>query len=216
MRQIVTCDECRQRYRLNNPHAGETFACPSCGKPLSVPDLPPETPPTEELILPPPEEEHAPGPLLKPANKIDFEDLIDMTAMVDVVFFLLIYFLVTSLQTVDSAIDVPLPEASQGAGRQQAVAAEQASEQAQVTVRIDQADRITIDGNEVRGPDEVFLRLRELRAGRDRPNVLIVIGSGDATHGTLVSVLDSSQELGFEKIKLSVVDEPEALAAAQR
>ncbi|HEY4261397.1 MAG TPA: biopolymer transporter ExbD [Schlesneria sp.] len=211
MRQIVTCDDCRQRYRLNNPHSGKTFACPSCGKPLAVPELTPAAvPPTQELAVPAADEAHAVGPLLKPAKKIDFEDLIDMTAMVDVVFFLLIYFLVTSLQAVDSAIDVPLPDASQGAGRQQAVANEQQPEQAQVTVRIDQADRITIEGNEVRGPDEVFLRLRELRAGRDRPSVLVVIGSGDATHGTLVSVLDSSQELGFEKIKLSVVDEPEA------
>lgn len=209
-RQIVTCDECRRKFRLINPHVGETFACPSCGMPLAVPALAPEVPPTEELAIPPAEEANVAGPLLKPARKIEFEDLIDMTAMVDVVFFLLIYFLVSSLQTVDSAIEVPLPDASQGAGRQQAVAVEQQPEQAQVTVRIDQADRITIEGNEVRGPDEVFLRLRELRAGRDRPNVLVVIGSGDATHGTLVSVLDSSQELGFEKIKLSVVDEPEA------
>ena len=148
-------------------------------------------------------------PLMKPAKPINYEDLIDMTAMVDIVFFLLIFFLVTSLQTVDSAIDLPKPAGKSGTVSPDLALPEQETDRTEITVRIDRADRVTVDGTEVRGPDELFVHLRTLLGGLGRPTVLMVIGSGDATHGTLVSVLDSGQELGFERIKLSVTEENE-------
>ena len=39
-----------------------------------------------------------------------FEDLVDMTAMVDIVFFLLIFFMVTSMQGTFSSIRMPAPD----------------------------------------------------------------------------------------------------------
>ena len=42
------------------------------------------------------------------------EDLIDMTAMVDIVFFLLIFFLVTSMQSLESVINLPAPQTPSG------------------------------------------------------------------------------------------------------
>ena len=42
----------------------------------------------------------------------EHKDLIDMTAMVDIVFFLLIFFLVTSMQSIEAVINLPSPQAS--------------------------------------------------------------------------------------------------------
>ncbi len=43
------------------------------------------------------------------SSKFKVEDLVDMTAMVDIVFFVLIFFMVTSMQGVFSSISLPAP-----------------------------------------------------------------------------------------------------------
>lgn len=225
----VTCTNCRSRYRFADEDAGLSTDCPNCGAFMEIPPLEAAAPVdlaatvtasealSETVSAAPPEEprqvDHGPSEsLMKPTKEINFEDLIDMTAMVDIVFFLLIFFLVTSLQTVDSVIDMPRPRSQQGAARSQTDAPETPEDGTTITVRIDRADRITVEGTEIRGPDEIFQHLRELRNGPGRPNILSVIGHGDATHGTLVSVLDAGQELGFEKIQFGVVEEEEGMA----
>ena len=44
------------------------------------------------------------------AKKMAVEDLVDMTAMVDIVFFVLIFFMVTSMEGVYSSINMPSPD----------------------------------------------------------------------------------------------------------
>ena len=50
-------------------------------------------------------------PPLIPPHRPHPDDLIDMTAMVDIVFFLLIFFLVTSLQALESVMNLPTAKA---------------------------------------------------------------------------------------------------------
>lgn len=204
----VVCESCHAKYRLADTDAGRSFGCPRCGERLQVPDTQHSSPEMPDTSLPADDSDRD-EPLMRPTKAINFEDLIDMTAMVDIVFFLLIFFLVTSLQTIDSVIDLPRPDGKKGLARTQVDAPDEQPQDTAITVRIDRADRISVDGMEVRGPDEVFLRLRELRGGPNHPTVLSVIGHGDATHGTLVSVLDAGQELGFEKIRFGVVEDNE-------
>jgi len=106
-----------------------TFACPYCGKKLSVADTSvgqqktcPNcrgriTVPTAEAALraaaagsakPRTVDDH---PLLFMPRHVKHHDLIDMTAMVDIVFFLLIFFLVTSMQSIEAVINLPAPQA---------------------------------------------------------------------------------------------------------
>lgn len=140
-----------------------------------------------------------------------------MTAMVDIVFFLLIFFLVTSFQAVDSAIELPIPSAQKGAGAPKPVSSDAPVDPPDITVNIDKTDRITIDGTEIRNPDELLLKLRELRGTAGRSVKMLVVGSGDATHGTLVTVLDTGQEVGVENIRLSIKEEakPATIAATR-
>lgn len=139
--------------------------------------------------------------------KIDFEDLIDMTAMVDVVFFLLIFFLVTSMSPISSSIPLPSPNMEGEGARQQMASSATESEETSVVVRIDQNDVVSIEGVKLRDRQDLLFRLRELRGGSRRADSLLVQAHGDAQHGTTVMVLDSGHEAGMEHVRLAIQDE---------
>lgn len=154
-------------------------------------------------------EDAADAPLVPAGQKIDFEDLIDMTAMVDIVFFLLIFFLVTSMHALDSSIPMPVPGAQQAeAGAGGAAPAVSDIDDSQIVVQIDKNDVISVDGVEVHNAQELLFRLRELRNGPGRPEKLLVLGNGGASHGAAVMVLDAGHEVELE-VRLAVRDENE-------
>jgi len=148
-------------------------------------------------------------PLVPPRQKIDFEELIDMTSMVDIVFFLLIFFLVTSMKTIDSSIPMPSPDQKKAASAQPKTLSEIDADEGQIVVRIDQNDTIFVEGAEVRSERDLLFKLRELKLGAGRPDKLLVIGHGDASHGTAVMILDAGRDVGIEQVRLAVADEQE-------
>lgn len=152
---------------------------------------------------------HAEPSMVPPAKKLDVEELIDMTAMVDIVFFLLIFFLVTSMHTLDSTIPMPTPDPQKGAAKEPQTVAAIDADDSYVVVRIDKNDKITVEGAEVRSERDLLFKLRDLRLAASRPEKLLVIGHGDATHGTAVMILDAGRELGMDQVKLTVQDEEE-------
>lgn len=149
------------------------------------------------------------APLLPPRPKIDFEELIDMTSMVDIVFFLLIFFLVTSMKTIDSSIPMPSPDQKKAASAQPKTLSEIDADEGQIVVRIDQNDTIFVEGAEVHNERDLLFKLRELKLGAGRPDKLLVIGHGDASHGTAVMILDAGRDIGIEQVRLAVADEQE-------
>ncbi|MBI3861423.1 MAG: biopolymer transporter ExbD [Planctomycetia bacterium] len=152
---------------------------------------------------------HAEPSMVPPAKKLDVEEMIDMTAMVDIVFFLLIFFLVTSMHTLDSTIPMPVPDPQKGAAKEPQTVAAIDADDSYVVVRVDKNDKITVEGAEVRSERELLFKLQQLRREASRPEKLLVIGHGDATHGTAVMILDAGRELGMEHVKLTVQDEEE-------
>lgn len=192
------------------------------------PEAPPETAPIERRALPSereklereaqrPARRAAPAvrkkqreaPLVPPRQKIDFEDLIDMTSMVDVVFFLLIFFLVTSMKAIDSSIPMPAPDQKKASTGQPKNLSDVDSDEGQIVVRIDRNDTITVEGAEVRSERDLMFKLRDLKLGAGRPDKLLVIGHGDASHGTAVMVLDAGRDVGIDQVRLAVADENE-------
>ena len=149
------------------------------------------------------------SPLVPPFKKLDVEELIDMTAMVDIVFFLLIFFLVTSMHALDSTIPMPAPDPKKGAASEPRSVAAIDADDSYVVVRIDRNDKISVEGSEVRSDRDLLFKLRDLRLGSAHPEKLLVVGHGDATHGTVVMVLDAGRELGMDQVKLTVQDEAE-------
>ena len=141
--------------------------------------------------------------------KIDPEELIDMTAMVDIVFFLLIFFLVTSMDGLESAIPMPTPNAQEGVGGSTSIAEPNSLEtitenDEYIVVNIDQDDQIDIDGSKLQDIPELVNKLRELRAAPPNPSKMLVVGDGDATHGTMVEVLDAGHDAGIELVRIAI------------
>ncbi len=172
-------------------------------------DAPQTTYLPEHQLSHPPAAAHAEPSMVPPAQKLDVEELIDMTAMVDIVFFLLIFFLVTSMHSLDSTIPMPTPDPQKGAAKEPQTVAAIDADDSYIVVRIDKNDKITVEGAEVRSERDLLFKLRDLRLAAARPEKLLVIGHGDATHGTAVMILDAGRELGMDQVKLTVQDEEE-------
>jgi biopolymer transport protein ExbD len=155
---------------------------------------------------------HDGGPevaLMRPAFSINVEELIDMTAMVDIVFFLLIFFLVTSMKAIDSTVPMPTPDPQKAASREPKPLSDLESDNEYIVVHIDKNDRITVNDVGVQNDRDLLFRLRELRTSGDRPDKMLVVGHGDATHGTAVMIMDTGREAGIEHVRLAVADEAE-------
>jgi biopolymer transport protein ExbD len=147
-------------------------------------------------------------PLSKPPEKIDPEELIDMTAMVDIVFFLLIFFLVTSMAGLLSSTPMPNPEAQKKPGAGGPKTLDEIEDDADfIVVRIGRDDAIEIDGVALQDASEVVFRLRQIRNSGSGATGLLVVGHALATHGTAVAVLDAGYDAGIEKVRLAVADD---------
>jgi biopolymer transport protein ExbD len=189
----LSCPNCGKRIKAPESHAGKRALCPRCREEIFVP-----TPAQAEQPKSEPGEAHG-GGLVPPGPKQEEEDLIDMTAMVDIVFFLLIFFMVTSMHAIQASISVPPPDVenqkkeSGGIGK---------PEDDTVTVRIEADNTVWIDDDEVIGRQDVIARLRELKDEH-----MSVKAHGEAKHGTVVMVLDAGADAGINDVRLVTVDD---------
>lgn len=200
------CPACGHVLSVPDRAAGRSGACPECNAVIDVPTVsavapePPPSPPAEAE-----DEEAAPPPLMGAKREsIKVEDLVDMTAMVDIVFFLLIFFLVTSMQGVISSLGMPNPDQQKAAAKGAPAAGSSAA--GFTAVRIDQDSLIILDGEEITSEQELRVKLRALHDDGGA-NKLLVQAHGDAQYSTVVMVLDSGNDVGMEEVRLAVVDD---------
>jgi biopolymer transport protein ExbD len=148
-------------------------------------------------------------PLLLMGRRTEYGDLIDMTAMVDIVFFLLIFFLVTSLQSIEAVINLPVPQASSASNVQ--TVRDIADDSNYVVVTIDADDSVFVDDEEALSEQDLRSKLRAAHQEHEKDG-LMINGAGDATHGKFVTVLDAGADAGMTDIKFSVPqsDDPPA------
>lgn len=194
------CPSCGKSLKAPMTEVGRKGACRACGAKFTVPT--PEAP-LEDITEP---KQRGPAPFKK-SRLENPEELVDMTAMVDVVFFLLIFFLVTSIQALQSAIKLPAAEASQSTDGKMETVADYESNDNYVVVRIEPDDRLLVNNEEVSSEQELRIRLRELRSGDNPPNGMLVTGHADASHGAAVQVFDAASDVGMENVRLSVEDD---------
>ena len=140
-------------------------------------------------------------------KRMAVEDLVDMTAMVDIVFFVLIFFMVTSMEGVYSSIDMPSPDPQKVASSGKRSVSEFESDKEYVIVRIDRDNTIWLNDTEIPSEQELLVRLREIRQSGSAPNRMLVLGNSECKHGTVVEVLDAGSDVGMEEVQLAVDDE---------
>lgn len=114
-----------------------------------------------------------------------------MAPMADVVFLLLIFFMITSSFVMDPGIEVDLPRA--------ASAEEQSRQRIVITIT---RDRTLLLDEEVVSFDNLSSRLEAL-LGQDREGLLIIRADRDVPHGLVVRALDISRQSGAGRLAIA-------------
>jgi len=195
------CPQCGKSLKAREEDAGRTTACSRCGTRIAIPGSAVAAPAAEAAdaassatVFSPDEDE----PILALPTAKGPEDLIDMTAMVDIVFFLLIFFLVTSLQAVLAVINLPTPQAASGTASANRTVADYEQDPDYVMVKIEEDDSIWVEDEQVFNDQELRVRLRSAGDKLGRPPSILVVGNADATNISAVRVFDAC---AYAKVK---------------
>ena len=109
----------------------------------------------------------------------------DLTPMIDVVFQLLIFFMVTAVFAITPGLDIKLPEAEEA----------QAPEKENLFIVVDQDGNMKLNHKSV-----TFATLKEeLQAKRqllDNTTMIIIKGDERSTHGQIVQIMDIARQVG--------------------
>lgn len=121
--------------------------------------------------------------------------VIDITPLIDVVFLLLIFFMVTTTFNRETRLLVNLPEAN-------AELAENLPQQIEITVARDGS--YSINGKAlVNDRLETLMRGLELESGGDRSLQILLIADAEATHQAVVTAMDGIGQSGFTRLNIA-------------
>lgn len=116
---------------------------------------------------------------------------IDLTPMLDVVFILLIFFIVTSVFVTEAGIDVLKPQASTGEARSKDL----------ILIAVTNDGQIWIDGEQI---DPRFIRSRFERRLAETPNASVVIqGDRAAQNEHVMTVLRAARDANIAAVSIS-------------
>jgi len=155
------------------------------------------------------DEEVDPDPDITFSRTMDSEDNeMDMTPMVDVVFLLLIFFMVTASFTLQKSIEQPPSKIEDPSTN---VVEDFEDEDDYVEVIIDQTNTYYVtsrDAEEVEAPSdrEMRDRMRDAKLTTGAPR-LIIRAHVDSLHKKVVTVWDAGNAAGFEQIEMRTTDE---------
>jgi biopolymer transport protein ExbD len=129
------------------------------------------------------------------------EPEINLTSLIDVVLLLLVFFMVSTSFIKATEIRIELPRAD-GAPREDAPA--------EIEIMISAAGDYFVDGKElVNRRPETLQRALEQVAGEGRELPITIRADGRAAHQAVVTAMDIVGRLGFSRIMIATVSEPE-------
>jgi biopolymer transport protein ExbD len=120
------------------------------------------------------------------------EVFINLTSLIDVVLNLIIFFVLTTTFVRPSGLKVELPKSA---------VEELPKPGEEVVVVVTRDNQISLDG-EPYTADALMERLTEIRE-KDPAGTVTIQADEDATHGTVVSVMDAAKRAGFEKLSIA-------------
>ncbi len=124
------------------------------------------------------------------------EDLqINLTPLIDVVFLLLIFFMVTTTFTQETRLAVNLPEAD-GEPVEQAPSS--------IEISVSEGGSYAIDGRAlVNAQLDTLMRALEEVSGGNRDVALILIADAEASHQSVVTAMDAIGQSGFSRLSIA-------------
>ncbi|MGD9000228.1 MAG: biopolymer transporter ExbD [Granulosicoccaceae bacterium] len=117
---------------------------------------------------------------------------INLTPLIDVVFLLLIFFMVSTTFNKESELSIELPEAS-GEARQ--------AENTPIEIAISRDGQYSVNGEQLARNDIVTLKraIKQIAGNRDNPP-LVIIADGKTTHQSVVTAMDAVRQLDITHI----------------
>ena len=129
-------------------------------------------------------------------NRAIREELaINMTPLIDVVFLLLIFFMVTTTFSRDARLLVNLPEANADAGE---------GDPGQIEVLVTKDGSFSINGRGlVNSRVETLMQGLELESGGEHSLPILLIADAEATHQSVVTAMDGIGQSGFTRLNIA-------------
>jgi len=133
---------------------------------------------------------------LKPERREDID--LNLTPLIDVVFLLLIFFMVSTTFEKTSKLKIDLPEAS-------AQATQQANKK--IVIGIDVKGRYYINDRQLVNTQLKTLKLALLKIAGDNKEVPIVLRADAKTpHQAVVRAMDAASQLGLTRLSISTLE----------
>ncbi|MCY4472199.1 MAG: biopolymer transporter ExbD [Kistimonas sp.] len=123
------------------------------------------------------------------------EVTVNLTPLIDVVFLLLIFFMVSTTFTKETRLAVNLPEAAAGVTE---------VEQQEIVVGISREGAYTVAGRAVEGgTSEALQAAIEQRAAGDRTRPLVLFADANTPHAAVVLAMEAAGALGFSRLRIA-------------
>jgi biopolymer transport protein ExbD len=133
--------------------------------------------------------------------KKEDEPDVNLTPLIDVVFLMLIFFMVSTTFQKESVVKIDLPTAS---------TEEEAKEKNIVEVTVNAAGEYYINRTRVLNRDSKTLKAAILKhAGTDNERPFIIRADAKAPHQSVVTVMDVAGQLGYTRLSIPTEREPE-------
>lgn len=132
---------------------------------------------------------------------------VNLTPLIDVVFLLLIFFMVSTTFTRETQLSIDLPEAT-GEVRE-------APEQ-QVEIMIDEAGNYRVNGRKLvdARPRTLQAAIYKVSAG-DTTLPMVITADAEASHQSVVRAMDAAGQIGFVHLSITTRQPAEQTAAAR-
>src|SRR5687767_6265699 len=194
------CTNCRKGFEVADDFGGRRVKCPKCGTVMIVPRSVAQHVAPAAAAADAGHDEEVSSALFSHRHE-DEGEMIDMTAMVDIVFFLLIFFLVTSVQSIQASLEMPTPDPEENSQQGRVTMESLETNDDYIVVRVDKDNTVWVNESEAPTRQETIAKLRE--AKDDGGSSLVVMASGDCRHETVVMVLDAGAAAGIDDVRLA-------------
>ena len=129
-------------------------------------------------------------------------DELDLIPMVDCVFLLLVFYMITASYVMQKTIEMGKPAADKK-GALAAVQAADDSTQSSIIVQIDAQNRVSVDDVPLASVATLPDILRAKMNG-DQKNDLVIEADPRAFHETIVAVVDAAHDLQFQHVRMTM------------